>query len=61
MVGCDVCVALHRRLLGTLAGEELVARAIEGAPLGDERLDALAAFTRAAFERRGDVDRALEG
>lgn len=55
VVGCDVCVAFHRRALFQLAGEGLAARALEGAPLGDERLDALTAFTQAAFEHRGDV------
>lgn len=55
--GCNLCVALHRRLLaGMKAPPELVSALVDGSPLDDPRLEALRLFTLALLEQRGAVD-----
>ncbi|HEX4829772.1 MAG TPA: carboxymuconolactone decarboxylase family protein [Trebonia sp.] len=56
--GCHLCVAMHTALLTRMgAGASLIAalRSGPGAPLGDPRLDALAAFTLRVMDTAGDV------
>jgi AhpD family alkylhydroperoxidase len=54
-LGCDVCLALHARMLTAHGGAVFVPKLLEGTPLGEERLDALVAMTLSTLERRGDV------
>jgi alkylhydroperoxidase family enzyme len=56
-VGCDVCIALHHRMLA-VSDPALADKLREGAPTGSERLDALVRFTVNALETRGDLDSA---
>lgn len=55
-IGCAVCAAIHGGLLTGMGGEELARQLLAGEPLDQPRLHALAQFTRALFESRGDVD-----
>ncbi len=53
---CGLCVAMHSAVLArTGTAPERIAALRDGRPVGDERLDALAAFTSGVLERRGDV------
>lgn len=52
---CDVCVALHGKLLGRL-GPRHVAPLKERRPLDDARLETLRATTLRVLERRGALD-----
>lgn len=55
-VDCEVCVAMHTRILAARGGAPHVARILAGEPLDDARLDALVEMTRAILAHRGDVD-----
>jgi AhpD family alkylhydroperoxidase len=55
-VGCDVCVAMHRRVLDALGDPDLALALERNDPLTDARLHALSAFTDAVLATRGDVD-----
>jgi AhpD family alkylhydroperoxidase len=56
--GCDFCVAGHTAIWLKKAGQspEAVRALHHGQPIGDARLDAVAAFAAAAIARRGAVD-----
>lgn len=56
VVGCEVCVALHAKMLVGVAGRELTERVRAGDATGDGRLDALVRFVESAVATRGDVD-----
>ncbi|APR79587.1 Macrophage infectivity potentiator-related protein [Minicystis rosea] len=55
-VGCDLCVALHTGELAKIGKASIAAALAAGETTGDPRLDALAHFTRALAQTRGDVD-----
>lgn len=55
-IGCEVCIAMHRAALVRVGAAELAAAIVADHPLDDPRLRALAAFTIALFDTRGDVD-----
>ncbi len=57
-VGCEVCIALHARTLAQLGAAEHAAKLASGEALGDPRLEAIAATSRALFHHAGDVDEA---
>lgn len=56
--GCDFCIAGHSAIALKKAGftKEAVIALQHGQPVGDAKLDALAAFTTKVIERRGQVD-----
>ena len=58
IVGCDVCVVLHHKMLAAAGGAELATRVRDGAPT-ETRLDTLIRFVDAALATRGDVERAM--
>jgi AhpD family alkylhydroperoxidase len=55
-VGCDVCVAMHRRILAALGHAELAPALERAGFIPDARLRALSAFTDAVLATHGDVD-----
>lgn len=55
IVGCEVCVAMHRGMLAARGDVALANALAEGSALGDARLEALAAFVASALQRHGDV------
>jgi len=61
LIGCEVCVALHSGVLRRMDQAAIARQMGDGQPLEDGRLQALAAFTRALFETRGDVNREVFG
>jgi AhpD family alkylhydroperoxidase len=53
---CHICVAMHTAALTALgAGPELIAALRASAPIPDERLDAVRAFTLRVMDTAGDV------
>jgi len=57
-IECEVCDAMHARILGALGGTSHVEAIRAGTPLHDARLDAIVEMTRAILDHRGDVDAA---
>ena len=55
-IDCEVCVAMHARILARLGGAAHTARILGREPLDDARLDAIVEMTRAILAHRGDVD-----
>src|SRR5688500_9180228 len=55
-IDCEVCVAMHARILAAHGGAAHTARILAREPLGDDRLDAIVEMTRAILAHRGDVD-----
>jgi AhpD family alkylhydroperoxidase len=54
--GCHLCVAMHTAALTRLdADPDLIAALRAGAPLPDDRLEALRRFTHAVLDTAGDV------
>src|ERR1700733_10674770 len=54
--GCHLCVATHSARLAALGADPDLAAALRsGAPLGEERLDAVRAFTVQVLDTAGDV------
>ncbi len=54
---CHICVAMHTARLTALgAAPDLIAGLRSGAPLADERLEAIRVFTLAVLATAGDVD-----
>ena len=54
--GCHLCVAMHSARLAALGADPDLAAALRsGAPLGEERLDAVRAFTIQVLDTAGDV------
>ena len=54
--GCHLCVAMHSARLAALGADPDLAAALRsGAPLGEERLDAVRAFTVQVLDTAGDV------
>jgi AhpD family alkylhydroperoxidase len=56
VVGCEVCITLHAKMLAAAGSAELADRVRIGATTDDVRLDALVRFVEAAVAMRGDVD-----
>lgn len=54
--GCHLCVAMHTARLGALgAGPDLTAALRSGAPLGEERLEAVRVFTLRVLDTAGEA------
>lgn len=58
VVGCEVCIALHAKMLAAVGGAVLAERVRSGGSTNDARLDALVRFVGSAIDTRGDVDAA---
>jgi alkylhydroperoxidase family enzyme len=54
--GCHLCVAMHSARLAALGADPAMAAALRtGGPLGEERLDAVRAFTLRVLDTAGEA------